>query len=110
MARVPVDGEVVASCRALAASVADDVQRFIDSHTTVGVERTTARAYGVEGVDDQGTPLANLLVDRYQKAGLTSRGIAVFLGRALLAGARSINEAAERLAYGASFDDGAHGA
>ena len=83
MARVPVDGEVVASCRALAASVADDVQRFIDSHTTVGVERTTARAYGVEGVDDQGTPLANLLVDRYQKAGLTSRGIAFFLGRAL---------------------------
>ncbi|HKQ68560.1 MAG TPA: lysine 5,6-aminomutase subunit alpha, partial [Polyangiaceae bacterium] len=88
---------------------ADEVQRFIDTHTTVGVERTTARAYGVDGVDDQGTPLANLLVDRYHQAGLTCRGIAFFLGRALLGGAGSINEAAERLAYGPELDHGSTG-
>jgi len=80
------------------------VQRFIDGHTTVGVERTTARAYGVDGVDDQGTPLANLLIDRCQKEGLTSRGIASFLAAALAAGARSINEAAERLAFGTDWN------
>src|SRR3954454_1560448 len=99
MAQVPVDSNVVASCRALAGRIADDVQRFIDGHTTVGVERTTARAYGVDGVDDQGTPLVNLLVDRCHQQGLVSRGIAFFLGRALAGGARSINEAAERLAF-----------
>src|SRR5215471_19489745 len=100
MARVPVDPKIVTWCRALAGHIADDVQRFIDTHTTVGVERTTARAYGVEGVDDQGTPLVNLLVERYQKARLLSRGIAHYLGRALVRGARSLNEAAERLAFG----------
>jgi len=100
MGQVPVDSAVVLSCRALAGRVADDVQRFIDGHTTVGVERTTARAYGVDGVDDQGTPLANLLVDRCHQQGLVPQGIALFLGRALLGGARSINEAAERLAFG----------
>src|SRR5579859_1175491 len=98
--QVPVDPNVVAACRDFAARIADDVQRFIDGHTTVGVERTTARAYGVDGVDDQGTPLVNLLVDRCHQQGLVSRGIAFFLGRALAAGARSINEAAERLAFG----------
>jgi beta-lysine 5,6-aminomutase alpha subunit len=100
MAKVPVDHRIVASCRELAGRIADDVQRFIDAHTTVGVERTTARAYGVDGVDDQGTPLVNLLVDRCQQQGLLPRGIAFFLGRAVAAGARSINEAAERLAFG----------
>jgi len=100
MAKVPVDPKVVASCRELAGRIADDVQTFIDGHTTVGVERTTARAYGVDGVDDQGTPLVNLLVDRCHQQGLVGRGIAFFLGRALAAGARSINEAAERLAFG----------
>src|SRR5260221_4784414 len=100
MAQVPMDQKVVASCRELAGRIADDVQRFIDAHTTVGVERTTARAYGVDGVDDQGTPLVNLLVDRCHQQGLVSRGIAFFLGRALASGARSINEAAERLAFG----------
>src|SRR5215471_10764752 len=106
MGKVPVDPKVVAECRALAGHIADDVQRFIDGHTTVGVERTTARAYGVEGVDDQGTPLVNLLVDRYHKAGLLSRGIAFYLGRALAKGARSLNEAAERLAFGPDLDAG----
>src|SRR5262252_7810863 len=109
MGKVPVDPKVVAECRALAGHIADDVQRFIDGHTTVGVERTTARAYGVEGVDDQGTPLVNLLVDRYRQDRLLSRGIAYYLGRALLSGARSINEAAEKLAYGADLDRGMGG-
>jgi len=109
MGTVPVDDAVVASCRELAARIASDVQAFIDAHTTVGVERTTARAYGVDGVDDQGTPLVNLLVDRYHQERLTSRGIALFLGRALLSGARSINEAAERLAYGPEIDRAAGG-
>jgi beta-lysine 5,6-aminomutase alpha subunit len=106
MARVPVDPEVVARCRDLAGKIADDVQAFIGTHTTVGAERTTARAYGVEGVDDQGIPLVNLLVDRYQEARLLSRGIAYYLGRALVRGARSVTEAAERLAYGPDLDTG----
>ena len=51
MATVPMDAKKVASCRELAARVADDVQQYIDAHTSVGVERTMLRAHGVE-VDD----------------------------------------------------------
>ena len=56
MALVPMDPGKVAACRALASEVADDVQRYIDCHTSVGVERTIVRAFGVEGVNDQGHP------------------------------------------------------
>ena len=52
MARVPMDESVVADCRRLAAEIADEVQGFIDRHTTVGVERTVARAYGIDGADE----------------------------------------------------------
>jgi hypothetical protein len=72
MLTVPMDVEKVARCRQLAGAVADDVQRYIDAHTSVGVERTILRAYGIDGVDDQGAPLVNLVVDRYAKAGLLS--------------------------------------
>jgi beta-lysine 5,6-aminomutase alpha subunit len=99
----------VARCRALAAEIADDVQRYIDAHTTVGVERTILRAYGAEGVDDQGVPLVNTAVERYREAGLLGRGIAFFLGRALLAGARSVQDAAERIAFGPEIDRGEGG-
>jgi beta-lysine 5,6-aminomutase alpha subunit len=106
MATVPMDVRKVARCRELAAEISADVQRYIDSHTTVGVERAILRAYGAEGIDHQGVPLVNAAVDRYRNAGLLGRGIAFFLGRALLAGATSIQDAAERLAFAPDLDRG----
>jgi beta-lysine 5,6-aminomutase alpha subunit len=109
MASVPMDVRKVARCREIAGEIADDVQRYIDAHTTVGVERTILRAYGAEGADDQGVPLVNTAVDRYHEAGLLGRGIAFFLGRALLAGATSLEGAAERLAFAPELDRGEGG-
>jgi beta-lysine 5,6-aminomutase alpha subunit len=105
MAKVPVDERVVASCREHAAHIALDVQRLIDTHTTVGVERTTARALGVSGADPEGAPLANLLVDRVHDAGHTGLGVSFFLAKALCEGAASAQEAAEAIVWGgASLD------
>jgi beta-lysine 5,6-aminomutase alpha subunit len=109
MAEVPVDQSKVERCRLLAAEIAGEVQGFIDQHTSVGAERTTARAYGVEGADAEGIPLVNALVDRYHQAGLLDRGIAYFLGAALHQGAPSVQEAAEQLAYGHELLDPARG-
>jgi len=112
MARVPVDTERVARCRALASAIAADVQAFIDAHTSVGVERTVARAYGITGADGEGTPLVNALIDRIHAKGMTGVGVATFLGRALASGAGSIQEAAESLAFGSeapSLDGGPSG-
>lgn len=95
-----MDEAKVADCRRLAAAIADDVQRYVDAHTSVGVERTILRALGVDGVDDQGAPLVNLAVDRVARRGELGRGIAWHVGRALRDGASSPQEAAERLAYG----------
>jgi len=106
MGTVPMDAGKVARCRELARAIADDVQSYIDAHTSVGVERTILRAYGAEGVDEQGVPLVNTAVDRYHRGGLLGRGIAFFLGRALLSGATSVQDAAERLAFGPGIDAG----
>jgi beta-lysine 5,6-aminomutase alpha subunit len=109
MAQVPMDARKVAECRALAGDIADDVQSYINLHTSVGAERTFLRAYGVDGVDDEGAPLVNLAVDRYRKAGLLGHGIGYFLGRSLLSGAATPQDAAERLAFGHELDDGTAG-
>ncbi len=109
MPTVPLDDKKVAKCRTIAATIADDVQRYIDKHTSVGAERTILRAFGVEGVDDQGVPLVNTAVERYQKAGLLGRGISFFLGRALLAGATTAQDAAEKLAFAPELDRGEDG-
>ncbi len=104
-----MDAAKVAQCRALAGEIADDVQTYVDRHTTVGVERSILRAYGAEGVDADGVPLVNTAVERYRAAGLLGRGIAYFLGRALLRGAQTTQAAAEDLAFLPDADDGEDG-
>ncbi|MCU1278190.1 MAG: L-beta-lysine 5,6-aminomutase alpha subunit, partial [bacterium] len=106
---LPIDNSVVDECRALAGDIAAGVQRFIDAHTTVSIERTVLRAYGIDGADAEGVPLVNSCVDRYLAAGGIGRGIAWWLGRALARGAADPQEAAEALAYGGDVDDGKGG-
>ncbi len=99
MARVVFDPDLVSQCRRVSAEIAAEVQGFIDRHTTTGVERTVARALGVEGVDAHGTPLVNTLVERLLAQGVLGLGVSHALGCEMLARGCSIQEAAERLAY-----------
>jgi beta-lysine 5,6-aminomutase alpha subunit len=105
MGLIALDQALVARCRGLASDIVGEVHRFIDTHTTCGVERTVLRALGVEGVDDQGTPLVNTLVDRLQRHGLLGRGAAFFLGREMLRRHSYAQVAAEFLAYGEAEPD-----
>jgi len=100
MGLIALDQTLVARCRSMAADIAGEVHRFIDAHTTVGVERTVARALGIEGVDPHGTPLVNTLIDRLQRAGMLQRGVAFCLAREMLSRRVDLQLAAEYLAYG----------
>src|SRR5437762_1902451 len=61
---LPIDGAVVDECRRRAARIVEGVHGFIDRHTTVSIERTVLRAWGVEGADPDGVPLVNTCVGR----------------------------------------------
>jgi beta-lysine 5,6-aminomutase alpha subunit len=104
MAVVPLDERTVEECRRIAGAIAGDVQRYIDGHTSVGVERTIVRAFGIEGVDDQGVPLVNVLIQRLHEKKALGRGASYYIGRELLRGARGVQQAAERLAFGPEID------
>ncbi len=51
----------------------------------------------------------NTAVVRYKNAGLLGRGISYYVGRALLSGSRTLQEAAERLAFSPELDRGEGG-
>jgi beta-lysine 5,6-aminomutase alpha subunit len=58
-----LDDALVAEAFELAGAIAGPVLRLAAANTTVAIERTVARLYGVDGVDDLGVPLPNVLVD-----------------------------------------------
>ena len=91
-----LDTGLVAEAFALADEIADPVVGFAQEHTTVTIERAVARLFGVDGVDELGVPLPNVLVDALG-SGLGA-GMAVPLAAACTATGQSPQQVAEAVA------------
>ncbi len=100
MSKLKLDPKQIGKARESAKHIAEDMQQFIDKHTTVAVERTIARLMEVDGVDDVGTPLPNILVDSLKKAGVLNVGVSYFIANAMLSTKLSPQEIAEKVAAG----------
>lgn len=74
----------ITKAREMAKKTALEVQTFIDQHTTTTIERTICRLFGIDGVDEFGIPLPNVVVDKLRKENLLNRGVAHFLGNAII--------------------------
>jgi beta-lysine 5,6-aminomutase alpha subunit len=92
-----VSDEQVARARHLAREITNPIFDLIAKNTTVSVERTVLRWFGVDGTGAMGAPLVNLMVDRLNDAGVMNKGAAYWYGRALKMGAKSPLEAVELL-------------
>ncbi|WCB96738.1 Lysine 5,6-aminomutase alpha subunit [Baekduia alba] len=83
-AALGLDPTKAAACRAAAESIVDDVCRITERRTTFSIERAVARLLGVDGVDANDAPLPNVLVDSVARRGQLDRGIAYWIGCAML--------------------------
>ena len=83
---------------ALADDIAEPVVDFARGHTTVAIERTVARLFGVDGVDDLGVPLPNVLVDALGPR--LGEGLALPLAATCAATGRTPQQVAEAIAAG----------
>ena len=83
MNKLNLNQEQINSCRKYASLIADDVQNFIDRHTTISVERTVLRLLGVDGIDDFSVPLPNKMVDDVVENGDISKGVSIYIATAL---------------------------
>ncbi|MEA5094840.1 lysine 5,6-aminomutase subunit alpha [Sedimentibacter saalensis] len=91
---------LIDSARSAAKNIAENVQQFIDKNTTVTVERTVARLMGVDGVDEIDKPLPNVLVDNIKEGGGLSRGVAFWIGNAMVNTGLTPQEIAEKVSAG----------
>jgi beta-lysine 5,6-aminomutase alpha subunit len=98
--KLDLDPGVVAACRHAAKQIAEQVSEQIAGRTTVSVERSVTRLLGVDGADALEVPLPNVLVDHVQERGGLGRGIAFWLGNAMLQTGRSPQQIAEAVSAG----------
>lgn len=96
--KVGISTEKVEYARSLAKNIAKEVQSFVDNYTTVAVERTVARLLGIDGVDDNGVPYPNVIVDYLQSKGVLADGVMFWVGNAIIETGLSPQEIAELIA------------
>jgi beta-lysine 5,6-aminomutase alpha subunit len=63
MPHLKLDQSLVDEARALALHIVEPVINYIGEHTTVAIERTTLRLIGIDGIDEDGVPLPNRIID-----------------------------------------------
>jgi len=98
--KLGLDFKRVEYARSLASSIASDVQGFADNYTTVAVERTICRLMGIDGVDENGIPLPNVVVDKLKRDGVLSDGALFFIANAMAQTSLLPQEIAEKTASG----------
>jgi len=98
--KLNLDQSLIERARVSSKNIADDIQQFIDQHTTITVERAVARLYGVDGVDDTETPLPNVLVDHIKKNGGLATGVSYWLGNGIIQTGKTPQEIAEAVSRG----------
>jgi beta-lysine 5,6-aminomutase alpha subunit len=100
MSKIGLDRKKVEEARGYARSIARKTQEFVDRHTTVAVERTVCRLFGIDGVTAEGVPLPNVVVDHLQERGALGTGAAFYLANAMLETGLSCQSVAEEVAEG----------
>ncbi|HAE91709.1 MAG TPA: D-lysine 5,6-aminomutase subunit alpha, partial [Tissierella sp.] len=100
LSKLNLDQSLIENSRNAAKNIAEEVQKFIDAHTTTATERTIVRLLGVDGVDEIEKPLPNVVVDNIKEGGGLERGAAYWLGNAVVNTGLTTQEIAEKIAVG----------
>jgi len=82
--KLNLNWSVVDKARQSAKNIARDIQEFIDVHTTVTVERTVCRLLGVDGINEVGVPIPNIVVDNIKNGNGLALGASMFIGNAMV--------------------------
>ncbi len=98
--KLHLDQVKVRLARETAGIIAEQLHTWIGEYTTTTTERAVARLMGIDGVDDGGVPLPNVMVEHLLRAGVLDRGLASWLARAIVVGKGSPQEIAEKLVCG----------
>jgi beta-lysine 5,6-aminomutase alpha subunit len=98
--KLNLDPQIIAQARSAAMQIAIRVQVEIEKYTTTAVERTTARLFGIDGVDEKGVPLANVVVEHIHEHCNLARGAASLIGAACAIYGLSPQQVAEQIATG----------
>lgn len=83
MIKLTLDRDQIDQCRELSEKIVHPIQKYIDLHSSIAVERSVIRLLGMNGSNENGLPYPNLILEKLDRRKL-SQGIATWIGAAKL--------------------------
>jgi beta-lysine 5,6-aminomutase alpha subunit len=96
--KLNLDKKKITQARALASELVNEVYEQVEKHSTYSIERTILRLLGVDGVDESGIPLPNVVVQWAAREGILESGIALPFGTLMAGRSLTPQQAAEAIA------------
>lgn len=100
MARLRINSKQVLRMKKEAAEIASEVQDFISLHSSISTERTVLRLYGVDGVDEEETPLSNRIAEILKEKKGIENGLSRLFAASMVQSKRSAQKTAEMIVKG----------
>jgi len=95
MATLDLDKDQISRVKQYSKDIADRVQNFIRQNSSVCVERSILRLYGIDGINREKTPLPNRLVEILRENGKLGFGVSKAFALAMLESRRDVRTTAE---------------
>lgn len=95
MGNLRLKEEWIHKARRSAEIIAGQVEDFIKNRSTVTIERTVLRLIGIDGVNEEEIPYANVLVDQLNEEGKLDEGVMKWVCRAMITYGMSPQEVVE---------------
>ncbi|MBE0700309.1 MAG: lysine 5,6-aminomutase subunit alpha [Acholeplasmataceae bacterium] len=100
LSKLNLNSKTIKQCRADAMTIAQDVQSFIDQHTTVAIERSILRMLGIDGINAFDVPLVNVVIDHIRQKADLSKGVCHYFSYAMAEKKKSPQQLAEMVSNG----------
>lgn len=98
--KLGIDFNKVKQGKNYAKKISDEVEQFASNYSTVTCERTICRLLGIDGVNSDGVPLPNVVVDEIKDKGLINDGVMFIMGNAVKQTSLTPQQIAEQIAEG----------
>lgn len=84
MSKLGLDFNQVNKARDISSKIALNVHEFVQDYTTIAVERTLCRLLGIDGVNENGVPLPNIVTDYLKESSVIDQGVLYIFGNIII--------------------------
>jgi len=100
MFKLTINQKQISRARAAAYRVTNDLKWLLDQYSSVTIERTVLRLFGIDGATNDGTPYPNVIVDLIKEHQMLDLGAAYHLCNAMVFTGKNAQATAELIVQG----------